>query len=51
MRKAVLAMPRKTENNRPDFSSERESHINKSVNLKIIKERKRKFDLGSQMGV
>jgi hypothetical protein len=48
LKKAALAIPAETENHRADFSSERAPHINKSVSLKIIKER-RKFDSGFQM--
>jgi hypothetical protein len=39
-------MPRKTENYRPDFSSERAPHINC---LKMIKEGRGKIGCGSQM--
>jgi hypothetical protein len=33
LRKAARAMPRKSENYRPDFTSERTPHINKSVTV------------------
>jgi hypothetical protein len=43
--------PAKTENYRPDFSSERATHIKKPLNfLKIIKVRRGKIGRGSQMG-
>jgi hypothetical protein len=41
----------KTENYRPDFSSERAPHFNKPETVKIIiKERRGKIGRGSQMG-
>jgi hypothetical protein len=41
----------KNENYRPDFSSERAPHINKSFNcLKIIKERRAKFVARVEIG-
>jgi hypothetical protein len=44
--------PAKTEKYRPDFSSERAPHINKTETVKkIIKERKGKIGRGAQMGV
>jgi hypothetical protein len=43
--------PAKTENYRPDFSSERAPHINKPETVKnTIKERMGKIGGGSQMG-
>jgi hypothetical protein len=45
-------MPAKAENYRPDFSSERAPHINKSITFykyDVSKERWRKIGRGSQM--